>query len=410
MTPVGPSQTALSRRPDREKMPTRRTSPRRTATRPSVPSDRTADPRFDDDEDAGPPDRLSAAAPWLALLAIVIAAGALAFALIGRGSSDLTACRSAAWAAVPDGAKLPSGWQIASTDLNANGMTVSLVGPTPADETAQPPVVYASVTCYGDAAGAALAENRNGADAAGATIRDRTANGDAYDVDNPSTGSVTTLFRVGGLIGQIADAGTTAPADLAAITTAVASAMGNGTAAGTGPPVSVATGSDSPTGSTPPGSAEPSPSAFAPALEATMPVDVGGTALTIQSNSAAEILGDDPTSRALGARIRALGGTIEQLEVAQAFDETGTLPILIEGFRLPGTAGTKLKAVIEDTWLSASGDGVTKSTVTLGGKSLTKIDYGDQGTTEYVYTKDENVIVIETSDTAIATEIATKLP
>ncbi|MBA2719020.1 MAG: hypothetical protein H0U52_07240 [Chloroflexi bacterium] len=390
-------------------MPTRRTSPRRAATRPSVPDERTAALAFGQDDDASQPDRLAGAAPWLALLAIIIAAAALAFAFVSRGGGDLTACRSAAWAAVPNADKLPTGWQVGSTDLNANGLTVSLVGPAPADQTAQPPVVYASVTCYGDAAVSALDQNRVGAAAAGATITERTANGDAYDVDNPSTGSVTTLFRVGGLIGQIADAGSAAPADLAAITTAMATAMGDATAAGTGGavPTDAATGSDGPAASDPLGSAEPDPSAFAPELEAVLPTDIGGSPLTIQSNSAAEIFGDDPTSRALAARIRAIGGTLEQLQVAQAYEDTALASIV--AFRLPGADGAKLRAAVEEAWLSSGNEGVTTTTVTFGGKSLTKVDYGDDGSTQYVYGKDDYVVVIETSDTDVATEIASKL-
>jgi hypothetical protein len=390
-------------------MPTRRTSPRRTATRPSVPYDRAVDPRLDDAEPTS--DRLAGAAPWLALLAIVLAAGALALTFVRGGGNDLAACRSAAWSAIPDATALPTGWQIGSTDMNANGMTVSIVGPPPEDQTVQPPVVYASVTCYGDAAGIALEQNRKGAEAAGATISDRTANGEAYDVDNPSTGSVTTLFRVGGLIGQIADAGTAAPTDLAAITSAIAAAMGDGRAAGTGgtAPTDAATGSDDPLASDASGSAEPAPSAFAPELEAVLPTEIGGTPLTLQSNSAAEIFGDDPTSRALGARIRALGGTLEKLEVAQAYDDTGAILASIVGIRLPGTDGAKLKAAIEEAWLSSGNDGVTTTTVTLGGKTLTKVDYGDEGTAQYVYGKDDFVVTIETSDAALATEIASKL-
>ena len=396
-------------------MPTRRTSPRRSATRPSITHDRAIDPRFDDDGDDGDDrDRLAAAAPWLALLAIVLAAGAIAFTLAvrGAGGGDLTACRSAAWASVPKADQLPTGWQIGSTDLNANGVTISIVGPTPADQTVQPPVVYASVTCYGEAARTALEQNRLGAEAAGATISERTASGDAYDVDNPSTGSVTTLFRVGGLIGQIADAGTAAPSELATIATALARAMGDGTAAGTGGSVPTigASGSDDPAASDEPlGSAEPAPSAFAPELEAVLPIAIGEVPLTIQSNSATEIFGDDPSSRALGARIRTLGGTLDRLQVAQAYDDTGGILASIVGFRLPGADGPKLRAAIVETWLSAGNAGVTTSTVELGGKSLTKIDYGDKGTVEFVYGKEDYVIVIDTSDVAIATEIASKL-
>jgi hypothetical protein len=389
-------------------MPPRRTSPRRTATRPTsayVASD------GDLDDDRYPSDRLAGAAPWLALLAVVLAAAALGYALLrGSGGGDLTACRSAAWAAVPDPKALPSGWSIGSTDLNANGLTVSVVGPAGTDETAQPPVVYASVTCYGDGAATALAENRKGAEAAGATITDRTSNGAAYDVDNPSTGSVTTLFRVGGLIGQIADGGSAQPSELAAITNAVAAAMGDRAAAGAGgaTPSDVALGSDDPAGS-PPASEEPSTAPFAPELEAVLPTEIGDTTLTVQSNSAAEIFGDDPSSRALGARIRSLGGTLEKLQVAQAYDDAGGLLASIVAFRLPDADGAKLRAAIEETWLSSGNAGVKTSSVELSGKTLTKIDYGDAGTTEYVYAKDDYVVVIDTSDEAIAREVAAKL-
>jgi hypothetical protein len=361
-------------------------------------------------EDDIPGDRFAGAAPWLAVLAVVLAAAALAFTLVGRGGgADLTACRSAAWAAVPDAKALPAGWSIGSTDLNANGLTVSIVGQG-TDSGTQPPVVYASVTCYGDGAGSALQENRKGAEAAGATVTDRTANGEAYDVDNPSTQSVTTLFRVGGLVGQIADGGTALPSDLAAITTAVAAAMGDQGAAGTTAlaPTDVPGSSGAPTGSDAP-SDEPAASAFAPELELILPTEIAGTPLTIQSNSAAEVFGDDPSSRALGARVRTLGGTLEQLQVAQAYDDTGGIAASIVAFRLPNADGAKLKAAIEETWLSSKNAGVTATTVTLGGKDLTKVDYGDAGTIEYVYAKDDYVVVIDTSDVAVVTEVASKL-
>ena len=339
----------------------------------------------------------------------MLAAGTAAFTFLGRGSSDLSACRSAAWAAIPDAAKLPAGWTIGQSDLNANGLTVSIVGPPSADGSTRPPVVYASVTCYGDAAAAALESNRKGADAAGATISDRTADGQAYDVDNPSTGSVTTLFRVGGLIGQVADAGTAAPADLAAISTAMAAAMGDGSAAGSGGIVPPPAGSGDPLGSEPAPTDEASPTPFAPELERLMPSTVGTTKLTIQSASATDLFGDDPASRALSARIRALGGTMDQLEIAQAYDEASALDVSIIGFRLPGADAAKLKTAIVETWLSAGADGIPTTTVTLGGKSLTKVDYGDQGTTQYVYAGTDYVIVIDTADANVAAEVAKEL-
>jgi hypothetical protein len=350
------------------------------------------------------------ASPWIALLALVAAVAAIVLALSNRGT-DLSACRSAAWAAVRDIRDLPASWALTSTDLNANGMTVSVNGPASADDSTAQPIAYASVTCYGDVATTAMRENRDAAKAAGATVVDRVSGGDAYDVINASTGSTTTLFRVGPLIGQVADAGSATSADLAQITKAVATAMGDAAAAGTpGARPSGATGSGAPTGSDfGAGSPEPSGSPVAPDLEAKLPTEIGGTPLTTQSATADSVFGSDPNSRALSARIRAMGADVADLQIAQAFDETSTIDLSIVAFRLPGKDATKLRAAVVDTWLSANVDGVKRTDVTLGGKRLTKIDYGDQGPIDYVYQGSDYVIVIDTADPAIATEAASKI-
>jgi hypothetical protein len=402
-------------------MPTRRTSPRRGVTRPNGMYEGTPEPTFGEVDDPGP-GWLAGVAPWLAVLAVVLAAGAIGFVLLSRSSGDdLTACRTSAWTSIPNAKDLPVNWNLGSTDLNANGMTISILGEAPADSSSNQPVVYASVTCYGGAAATALSENRKASGAAGATVRDRTSNGEAYDVDNPTTGSVTTLFRVNGLVGQIADGGTASAEDLAVITTAVAKAMGNETAAGSAPDVSSTddpNASDEPLGSDDVGAGEPSGSPFAPDLEALLPKSVNDTSstaspgpvpLTVQSASATDVFSDDPSSRALAARIRALGATLDQLQIAQAYDDTGAIDLSIIAFRLPKADLAKLRAAIIETWLSAGADGVKSTTVTLGGKSLTKVDYGDASTIEYVYAKDDYVIVIDTSDTDLATQVAAQL-
>jgi hypothetical protein len=132
-------------------------------------------------------------------------------------------------------------------------------------------------------------------------------------------------------------------------------------------------------------------------------------ALTIDSASASDVFGQDPSSRALAARIRSLGKTLDDLQVAQAFDETGAVDIAILAFRLPGADSAKLRAAILETWLSSSAQGVKTTTPTLGGKAVTKIDYGDGSAFEYVWSKGDVVIDIETSDETIATEVLSAL-
>jgi hypothetical protein len=405
-------------------MPTRRTSPRRTATRPSGLYERTTEPTFGDidDDDPGPgPGWLAGATPWIALLALVLAAGALGFAVIGRaangssggspGASDsLTACRSDAWSAIPDVNSLPAGWNLGSTDLNANGMTISILGPAPADSSTTQPVVYASVTCYGDSAATALAQNRKAAAAAGSTVTDRSGNDQAYDVDNPSTGSVTTLFRIGGLIGQVADGGTASPTELAAITSAVAAAMGDGTAAGNGnaPPSDSATGSEQPLPSDQ-GSAGPAPSVVAPELEADLPTSIQGTPLTTTSYSGDQALSATPSSRALAAHLLSLGIKLKDVQIAQAGDDTYSIDITVFGFRAPGLDLAKLKTAVLQAWLGANEPGVKQTTVTLSGKTLIKIDYGTDGPIDYLYAAGDHVIVIDTADPSAATEAAAQI-
>lgn len=387
-------------------MPTRRSSPRRSAIRPTTPID-----LYDDDDLDRPRGWSATVTPWLAVGAGLIAIVALAVTVLGRGP-DLGACRSAAWAAVPDKADLPAGWSLSTTDLNANGMTVSVLGPTATGGSTDQPVIYASVTCYGDVAPTALRQYRDAATAAGATINDRGLGGDAYDVDNPTTGSVTTLFRVGGLIGQIADAGTAAPADLAAITAAVATAMGDRSAAGGAPAAANPSGGpvQSPTGSDEPAASDTgAPSAAAPQLEALLPTEISGTTLSVQSASAADGLGPDPNSRALAAAVRKYGGNLDNLQLAQATDQTGAIDLDIFGFRLGGGDGGKLKAAVIDSWLSAVAPGITQTQVKLAGKTFTKIDYGDGGRIDYVFGGADYVVVVETADLAIATEVAGKI-
>jgi len=392
-------------------MPRRRTSPRRAPTRLTYVRD-----DVDDLDDAWEGERLSdrlvRASPWLALLALAVGGAALGVAWLNRGG-DLAACRTAAWTAIPDPRDLPADWTLGSTDMNANGMTVSIAGPASPDGSTTQPIVYASVTCYGDVAATAMRQNRTAADTSGATVVDRVTGGDAYDVRNASTGSVTTIFRVGQLIGQVADAGTADPADLATITTAVARAMGDDSAAGrpgSAAPESSGGASGLPAGSGDLGEGSAAPSGpVAPELEAVMPTSVLGTPLSVDSASGDQALVADPASRAFAARLTSLGAKVANVEVARAFDDTQSVDIAVVGFRLPGFDPAKLKAAVLEAWLGAGEAGVKQTSVTLGGKRVIKVDYGGGGPIDYVYATADHVIVIDTGDENAAADVASQL-
>jgi hypothetical protein len=48
--------------------------------------------------------------------------------------------------------------------------------------------------------------------------------------------------------------------------------------------------------------------------------------------------------------------------------------------------------------------------VQLGGTTVTRIDYGDDGTMDYVVTRDGAVVVITTADEALATAAIEAMP
>jgi hypothetical protein len=159
-------------------------------------------------------------------------------------------------------------------------------------------------------------------------------------------------------------------------------------------------------------SAGPSPSPVAPELEAAMPHKINDTALTVEADLGSSILGSDPGSRSFAAAISTLGVSSDKLQVAFAYDEAGTLPITVVGFRLPGITVTKLRTLVLQAWLSTLVPGVKSAETTLGGVATTKVSYGDQGAEEYVFTRGDAVFIAEASDDATATAIiaATKAP
>ena len=94
---------------------------------------------------------------------------------------------------------------------------------------------------------------------------------------------------------------------------------------------------------------------------------------------------------------------------AEAFDESGTTTVAIRGFRLPGVDAAKLRAAIVETWLSSKAEGVKTDQVTVAGKTVTKIDYGDESALEYVYQMGDISIVIESDDPNIVGSVLAAL-
>ena len=96
--------------------------------------------------------------------------------------------------------------------------------------------------------------------------------------------------------------------------------------------------------------------------------------------------------------------------MAQAYDEAGVADLSVLAVTVDGLPAEQTRDIVLENWLAATGDGVTRDTVTLDGQEWTRIDYGDGGTLDYVLTDGANVIVITTADAALAEQTAAALP
>ena len=159
-----------------------------------------------------------------------------------------------------------------------------------------------------------------------------------------------------------------------------------------------------------PGEELPEESAAAPELVASLPSQVGDIVLLTDSASGSTILADDQSSRAILAALREADRQPDDLKVAQSYDETGESDLSILGVTVDGLPVEQTRQLVMDSWLAASGAGVTTDTITLAGKTFTRIDYGDGATKDYLLAEEPNVIVITTADPALAEAAAAALP
>jgi hypothetical protein len=236
------------------------------------------------------------------------------------GSSS---CQSMAWAAAPSAADLPAGWSIAAARYGVDELTMTLVGPAPVDQESAQPVVYATISCFQSDAVTAVSRSREAAESAGHDVSTRDDLGDqAYSAVDPS-GASYIQFRHDAVVADLAASAETAPTELEAIVAAIDGMLGgdgvppaDATDAPTADPAAVP--SDVPTDD----ATVPTEAPAAPELEAALPTSVAGTDLTVESALGTMVLADDAGSRAVIAALRAEGVASEDLQVAQAFDET----------------------------------------------------------------------------------------
>lgn len=347
----------------------------------------------------------------LALLAVVlaaVAAGVVTWRALAPSGTD---CQTTAWNVAPAAENLPAGWTISATQYDIDRKQMTLLGPAPQDQTSSQPAVYVTITCYPQGAADSVTRSQSAATAAGQTVTARTDLGEQGYTALTTAGSTFVQFRHGSVVVYLAASSTVTGDEVNGVAGAFDIAMGgNGAETPIGTLDAGSPGPSAPPSEVPSAGASPSASAAAPELESALPTQVGSVNLSVESALGATILGSDQGSRAIIAALRADGKSPEDLRVAQAYDPTGASDLTITAIRVQGMTLDTLKSLVLSSWLAASGAGVKEDSVTLGGHTFTRIDYGDEGPLNYVLAENDMIRIIETADPGLAAQAAAALP
>ena len=347
---------------------------------------------------------------WTALVLAFVALGLAALRFFMPGSAG---CQSAAWDVTPAAADLPAGWTVSAAQYDLNRKTISMLAQTPADANAGQGVVYATVTCFATGAADSVTRSADAATAAGQTVVARPDLGEQAFSAIDDTGSEFVQLRKGDLVVYLAASGDVTAPEVDGIASAFDKALGGdgGTIApaASGQPVAPSdAGVVVPSDAVPSDAASESPAA--PELVAAMPTKVGDLTLVVDSATGSTILGEDQGGRAILAALRAAGKDPDALHVAQGYDESGNSDLSILAFSVAGMPVADVQTFVLGSWLSASGAGVKQEPIKLAGDDWIRVDYGDDGTKDYVRATDSIVYIVTTADAALAEQAAAALP
>ena len=335
----------------------------------------------------------------IAIVALVVAGIALALTAWRTLAPASERCQTEAWDVTPAQQDLPTDWTVSATQYDLSRKTMSYLGPVPEDENLGQAVVYATITCFEDGAAESVTRSAQAATDAGQSVIDRDDLGDGGFSAVDDTGSIFLQLRHGKIVVYLAASGDASATEVDELASAFDKALGGDGGAIT-PPTPEA--SVDPNESFEPDPSDVAESPVAPSLEARIPAQVGEVTLATDSASGSTILGEDQGSRAILAALRDADREPDDLMVAQGYDESGGSDLSILVVTVDGMPVAQTKELVLESWLSATGAGVTTSTTTLAGEEWEVIDYGDEGTKDYVRVEGEDVIVITTSDPAEA--------
>ncbi|HSP19085.1 MAG TPA: hypothetical protein VLQ79_06210 [Myxococcaceae bacterium] len=374
----------------------------------------------------------------VAVAAIVIALAALGLTAARSLAPSAKAddCQARAWAVTPAKDALPANWTASASQYDLSRKTLSFLGPQPTDGTSSQAVVYVTVTCFAQGAADGVTLSQKAAEDAGQSVVSRDDLGYQAFSAVDTSGAEFIQLRHGDIVVYLAGSADASATEVDELASAFDKALGGD--GGTITPPTIAPSVDPGAGSLDPGagsldpgagsldpgagsldpgtaSLDPSASAAAaspaaPDLIAALPSKVGNVTLTSDSATGTTILGEDQGSHAILAALRQGGKKAADLRVAQAYDTATQSDLSILALTVDGMPIAQTKKLVMDTWLTASGPGVTQSEVTLNGKTWTRVDYGDEGMKDYILAAEPKVIVITTADPKLAEQAAAALP
>jgi hypothetical protein len=346
-------------------------------------------------------------ATQLAVLAIVIAGIALGITVLRVIAPVAASCQNAVWSAQPAANELPDQWTVKGTTFDTNRRTTQFSGVDAGDGSGAPNVL-ATVTCFPDGAADAVSRAQAAARETGQVVNARTDLSDGGFEATDASGAIFLEFRRGDIVVDLAASGGATATDIETVASAFDKALGGdgGSIATPEPSQSGDVGSPGPSAS---GDTSSGLTHDAPELEKLLPTAIGGVPLTIDSALGSTVLTSDAGGRAATAALKAKGKVPDDLRYAEALDQTQTVAVSALAISVKGLSAADTQTMLLD-WFQLSGAGVTHTDVKLSGKAWTRYDLGDEGPANYFRTDGTAVLVITTSDPALAEEAAAAMP
>ena len=147
----------------------------------------------------------------------------------------------------------------------------------------------------------------------------------------------------------------------------------------------------------------------APELESLLPATLSGTTLQVQSWDGDTLLTDDPWSLSMTAFLTSVCKVPADLHVAQSYDPDQVFDASIGVYHADGVEATALRDALIAAWKGDYPE-MTVTQVTVGGKEVTKGEFGEDTISSFLYIDGDNVYDIESSDEAVATAALGALP